>query len=1524
MSLRMSRIVAKRAAIIAAALAGLSVVGVVLAILILQGATLASFIRKVLPPMRGTIEMKAVRWKARALVDLLTDRPTPVVVDGLKISDPEGTVVLEVPHLEVKIRPRSAIGGKIYLHDLVVSPGSLWRFASLRRSPDDTGFLVAFDPPGVKPPPPPPGTKSLEPTGDPFFFQIVNADLQGLTAVFDFEGWGLELRNSVSPVSLIVDGKFVGWDAKGLVARNGGYLRIMQEVLPFDRVEVTRVATTREWPDEIYLDVKAARTGRSVLTAKGRFTEIYGNGTYAGERDPEPGIDLHAEFSEAADALGAVAAGHAIPGLRIGGTGAKLTADLKKPFANLEITTRLSGLDVHFGDYQARALALRAHFVVDPMKLALQELSFASPGGGKFILGADLAGTAVNARIRFDRFSTASYLPAPLRALAAGKLNGHLAIGGDFGDDKRVALRTVELAFDRTGAPARGKKKGAAAAAGKAPRQLRITGQATANRNRIATAGLKFEVPGATAELKGEIALARQLISLGLRATTSDLPALLASMGIEPLARGAALSVEVDGKLLAPNAHGELVVRGIGMPAMGLPDVPQLTTRFRLADGTLHVDSMSGAAFGGTIEGRGEMKVFDRNLTRMVRSPALTFRLEGKDVELATLLGLGWASGKISFVATASGPLDRLRAHVELPPGATLQLFGSPWALGGIDVEVDARELVVRTARLSRPSGGAEIHVEGRMAFGGPMTWRLVLKDLAIESLPGVAGLPVPITGRLSADLTASGVLPRPALAGVLSLAAVTVRGTRLGDGKLDIAAVGDDAVTVKGNLFKRFDVDARATYGTGGPRVDAAVAFAGLKLEELLPELVALGDGRGLASGRVSVEYRPDAAAPLSVEARLADVQMSITRQVEGRDGRLTTQRVWVKNAGDLRAVMVGDRVVLDPARLVTDGGEFKVKGELVGQTLNAALSGHLGLDLLQPFLGQQVRRLSGDLAVELKVTGTTSRPRVEGSVAVARPVKVQPVAVDPEITIPTGIVRLGPDTIQLNDLAVSVEGATVTVAGKARYDEKFAPTQLELDVKGELAGSLLAALAPEVVSEATGKARVNARLTGTAAAPVMTARVDFVEMDLRLPALGREVTVESGTVELTAKDLLVKNVKVRIDEQGLLTIGGAGSAPGRVVIRKLYPQLELGYVELPLRGDRLSYQIPDLLAIDDISFTLKLSGNLPDRFTLDGQVLIASGQYVQDFVVSEAIISPRITESRARPFYEGIPALEQLRLALRVRTVGDSFIVNNNLAPEIRVTMDLSVGGRLSDPRISGDLRPTEGRFHIPGMHGDFDLVPQVNYVTFVGTKSIADGATPELNLQATNLVTDSQGDDHNVNIRIRGPIGQMAIDLWTDGGLNRSQTLMLLLSKRADDGSGFGTTSSPTLGSNLRTGTDMFGQISRDAVSNLVEPYIGNTLALLTGRRITLRPTVGADGFELKLLGRLGQHSNFQLSYLRGFQNQQRYHLQGSVWVMDYLSLRGVGERVSLSPQQGISEDKNLVNLGLTLDFPLRFGP
>ena len=196
-------------------------------------------------------------------------------------------------------------------------------------------------------------------------------------------------------------------------------------------------------------------------------------------------------------------------------------------------------------------------------------------------------------------------------------------------------------------------------------------------------------------------------------------------------------------------------------------------------------------------------------------------------------------------------------------------------------------------------------------------------------------------------------------------------------------------------------------------------------------------------------------------------------------------------------------------------------------------------------------------------------------------------------------------------------------------------------------------------------------------------------------------------------------------------------------------------------------------------------------------------------------------------RPFYEGKPLLEDLALDLSVRTVGEGFVVQNNIAPEIHVDILLHVGGTLSEPELAGDVRPTDGRFNIPFMRGDFDLVPNVNHVTFIATKSIADGDTPELNIEAQNLVTDANGNDHNVRMRIHGPMREAQIDLSTDDGLDRNQTAHAAAHRAHVDRtrSAFGT-QNPTVGANISTGADVAGQLTRDTVANLMEPYIDDT--------------------------------------------------------------------------------------------------
>ena len=300
--------------------------------------------------------------------------------------------------------------------------------------------------------------------------------------------------------------------------------------------------------------------------------------------------------------------------------------------------------------------------------------------------------------------------------------------------------------------------------------------------------------------------------------------------------------------------------------------------------------------------------------------------------------------------------------------------------------------------------------------------------------------------------------------------------------------------------------------------------------------------------------------------------------------------------------------------------------------------------------------------------------------------------------------------------------------------------------------------------------------------------------------------------------------------------------------------------------------------------------------------------------------MISPRVNESTVRPFYEGKPLLEDLALDLSVRTVGEGFIVANNLAPEIRVDILLHVGGTLSEPQLSGDVRPMDGRFNIPFMRGDFDLVPNVNHVTFIATKSIAEGETPDLHLEATNLVTDANGNDHNVRMLINGPMREARIDLTSDDGLDRNQAAMLLITGRTASESQRVSTQNPTVGANAATMGDVGGQITRDAVDNLMQPYIDDTFYRLTG--LNLRLTVGSDGFQGRVRKRISRRLNLQADYLQGFYGNSRWTAQGDVWLGDYLTLGGRLEQIRTAAQLGVPETQPVNGvLEFRLDYAIR---
>jgi hypothetical protein len=69
---------------------------------------------------------------------------------------------------------------------------------------------------------------------------------------------------------------------------------------------------------------------------------------------------------------------------------------------------------------------------------------------------------------------------------------------------------------------------------------------------------------------------------------------------------------------------------------------------------------------------------------------------------------------------------------------------------------------------------------------------------------------------------------------------------------------------------------------------------------------------------------------------------------------------------------------------------------------------------------------------------------------------------------------------------------------------------------------------------------------------------------------------------------------------------------------------------VRIPIHGRRLALRASDSIDLDDLGLDLDLAGDLQRGLGISGEVLVASGRYVEDFTVRDMVISPTSTSRR------------------------------------------------------------------------------------------------------------------------------------------------------------------------------------------------------------------------------------------------------------------------------------------------------
>ncbi len=406
-----------------AAIAGGLGVLVVLALLglplWLRGPVLSALAGQQSKSLCGKVEIAGGHLSANAVLALIFQRPFDVALDGVLIREPEGDDLFRAR----TVRMRMAVLRKpwrVVVQRARIADGA-WRLESQH---EGELLIAAFErvpaagrracrlpaPPQEHQPPPPLGS----------LIRLESVTLQNVSLLLAFSDWAVSMNALDAHGTLEArgtpDGVQLLFDARDVRARRGGSLRIGPAgrprtfAIPFDSVEVPRVAVTGAAPFDLQLVVAAARTRAARLSGEATFTDVLAPGSL----NRPAGMILSTRWTDLGQALARDPPWAAV-GRRMAALHAGARASLRGPFDALTGSAAVDG----------NGLSLRAGLLPH----------------GRYTLDGD-----------FRALDTRPWLARAQRAWLGGRLDGHVAVSAQLGPgprDSSVTLDAVALTLQR-------------------------------------------------------------------------------------------------------------------------------------------------------------------------------------------------------------------------------------------------------------------------------------------------------------------------------------------------------------------------------------------------------------------------------------------------------------------------------------------------------------------------------------------------------------------------------------------------------------------------------------------------------------------------------------------------------------------------------------------------------------------------------------------------------------------------------------------------------------------------------------------------------------------------------------------------------------------------------------------------------------------------------------------------------------------------------------------------------------------
>jgi translocation and assembly module TamB len=746
---------------------------------------------------------------------------------------------------------------------------------------------------------------------------------------------------------------------------------------------------------------------------------------------------------------------------------------------------------------------------------------------------------------------------------------------------------------------------------------------------------------------------------------------------------------------------------------------------------------------------------------------------------------------------------------------------------------------------------------------------------IAIDDVP-IAALGIPNAGGLvSATVHLSGKPTAPQAVGQIDVLRAWAYGAYIGDlhPAIKPAMIGKHpGIQVVGDALAG-QLALSATIGTEAPYpVDLALGGRRIELDQFVDLTKKLGLAEPVqtwASGTVSVhgELGNKKTQP-EAWVEITELQSIVDHRT--RDGRLTPLRFSLVPPAQGRYAMslhvTPDTVELAcrdahkpggrtpcPAQLDTPAGRVSIEGQASAAGMALSANGTLALDRLAPLLEGQIESIAGSLQLSGKIGGTFARPTYEVALDADKGVALRLPGGDSVLQLaPGGQIKLANGAIGFNAVTLSVkderrdERGALHVSGTIGLDG-LTPARWGILIDGEITGKMLQAIAPNAVSQASGLATIDGALmlSGDGTLPLLRGTISFdpVPTDKGSPTsplafiprgVRRELSLLGGSLDIdTSSDGNHRTYTFNVDEEPMTaSIDGEGRLEHVMIDARLRDGVP-EYAHISLDANAIPFRVPGqldlILAAKGIDLTLSQATH---TWHAHGNIAIVSGEYKRNFELTEALKPQPPKAAPPKPFWDEYPSIgnAELDLALEVRR----FAVNDNIARDLELEGPrILISGSPRDPRLAGTIRVQRGEFDFPGTRAKFTKTQGT--IDFIENQPAANpilGITSE----ATDYL-DLSGQQHTITMSITGPLTNPQLDLRTNTGLDKSQTIALIFLgqspeqlRRSLGDQSLG--SAPTIQqTSTNPSTGFADQLVKDVAGDWVSSLIGNSVAKYT---------------------------------------------------------------------------------------------